>query len=102
MEKGLGGWEFNQVLFSGADGGSLAGDGMVASGAGGGAGDLMGGSGCLSLPCLGTDSFEGRFLMTGGWKGGLKSSRMLLGLAGVTTVTYLQRNLQFCRVTHQL
>ena len=60
----------------------------------------MVGSGCLSLFCMGTDSFEGGFLMGEGGKEGLKSSRMLLGLAGVTTNMYLQRNLWFHRVTH--
>ena len=60
----------------------------------------MGGSGFCSLPCMGTTSFEGGFLMGGGEKECLKSSRMLLGLAGATTGMYLQRNLQFCRVIH--
>ena len=86
VEMGLGGWAFNQGLFSGADGCSLAGDGIVTNGsAGGGARDPMSGSGCLSLICVGTDSFDSGFLMSGVGKGGLKSSRMFLGLAGVTT-----------------
>ena len=90
---GLGGWASNQVLFSCGDGGSLSGDGIVASRlAGGEARDLMGGSGCYSLLCMRTDSFEGRFLMGGSGKGGFKSSRMLLCLAGVTTGIYLQRS----------
>ena len=75
--NGLGVLAFTQALFPGPEGGSLADDGIVTSGAGGEARDLMGGSGCLSLLCMGTDSFEGGCLMGEGGEGGLKSSRML-------------------------
>ena len=73
---------------------------MASGSAGGEARDTMSGSGFDSLPCMGTDSFDGGFLLDGGGKGGLKLSRMLLGLAGVTTGMCLRRNLRFHRVTH--
>ena len=71
----------------------------MTNGADEGAQDLIGDSGCLLLLCMGTDFFDSGFLMGGGGRRGLKSSRMLLGLEVLTTDMYLQRNLWFRMVT---
>ncbi len=65
---------------------SFKGGGVVDTGEGG---VSVGGNGC----------FASGLLMICGGIGGLKSSRMLLGLAGGMTGRYLRRNLRFQRVT---